>query len=49
MFDFMGDDVARGQVIKHAKGEDGQPIEKRNINPILDSRMYTVQLSDGSH
>jgi hypothetical protein len=23
MFDFMGDDVTRGQVIKHVKGEDG--------------------------
>jgi hypothetical protein len=46
MFDFLGDDIARGQVIK---GEDGQPIGKRNINPILDSRMYTVHLSDGSH
>jgi hypothetical protein len=49
MFDFMGDDVARGRVIKRAKGEDGQPLGTRNVNPILDTRMYTVQLSDGSH
>jgi hypothetical protein len=49
MFDFMGDDVARGRVIKRAKGEDGQPLGTRNANPILDTRMYTVQLSDGSH
>jgi hypothetical protein len=49
MFDFMGDDVARGRVIKCAKGEDGQPLGTCNANPILDTRMYTVQLSDGSH
>jgi hypothetical protein len=34
MFDFMGDDVARGQVIKRAKGEDGQPLGTHNANPI---------------
>jgi hypothetical protein len=49
MFDFMGDNVARGRVIKRAKGKDGQPLGTRNANPILDTRMYTVQLSDGSH
>jgi hypothetical protein len=49
LFDFLCDDAARGHVIKHVKGEDGQPIGKQSINPILDSRMYTVQLSDGSH
>jgi hypothetical protein len=49
MFDFMGDDAAWGRVIKRAKGENGQPLGARNANPILDTRMYTVQLSDGSH
>jgi hypothetical protein len=49
MFDFMGDDAARGRVIKRAKGEDRQPLGTCNSNPILDTRMYTVQLSDGSH
>jgi hypothetical protein len=49
MFDFIGNDVPRGQVIKRVKGEDGQPIGKRYVNPILDSRMYTIQLSDGLH
>jgi hypothetical protein len=48
MFDFMGDEIARGQVIKRAKGEDGQPLGTRNANPFFDTRMYTVQLSDGS-
>jgi hypothetical protein len=49
MFDFMGDDVARGWVIKHAKGEDGQILGKCNSKLILDTRMYAVQLSDGLH
>jgi hypothetical protein len=49
LFDFLGDDATRGQVIKCAKGKDGQPIGKWNINTILDSRMYNAQLSDGSH
>jgi hypothetical protein len=43
-----GDQMVHGKVIKRARGEDGNPIGKRNMNPILDTREYEVELSDGS-
>ena len=33
---------------KNQKGEDGNPIGIRHVNPILDTREYEVLLSDGS-
>jgi hypothetical protein len=43
-----GDDMVHGKVIKRACGEDGNPIRKRNANPILDTREYEVEMPDGS-
>ena len=43
-----GDTMVTGRVVKRAKGEDGNPIGIRNNNPILDTREYTVEFSDGS-
>jgi hypothetical protein len=43
-----GDQMVHGKVIKRARGEDGNPIGKRNTNPILDTREYEVEMSDGS-
>jgi hypothetical protein len=34
-------------VLKRKKDSDGNPIGVANDNPILDSRMYVVELSDG--
>jgi hypothetical protein len=42
-----GDDMVHGKVIKRARG-DGNPIGRRNMNPILDTREYEVELPDGS-
>ena len=41
-----GDDMVHGKVIKRAKGEDGIPIRRRNMNPVLDTREYQVELSN---
>jgi hypothetical protein len=43
-----GDDMVHGKVIKRARGEDGNPIGKRNANPILDTREYEVEMPNGS-
>jgi hypothetical protein len=40
--------MVHGKVIKRACGEDGNPIGKRNANPILDTREYEVEMPDGS-
>ena len=37
-----------GTVTKRLRGDDGRPIGRRNDNPILDTRKYEVQLSDGT-
>jgi hypothetical protein len=37
-----------GKIIKRAKGNDGNPIGRRNDNPFLDTRQYEVELSDGT-
>jgi hypothetical protein len=43
-----GDDMVHGKVVKRARGDDGNPIGRRNMNPILDTREYEVELPDGS-
>ena len=43
-----GDNKVTGKVIKRARGQDGNPIGIRNSNPLLDTREYTVEFSDGS-
>ena len=40
--------MLHGKVIKRARGEDGRPIGKANNNPMLDTRKYEVELSDGT-
>jgi hypothetical protein len=43
-----GDKMVHGKVTKCARGEDGSLIGKRNMNPILDTREYKVEMADGS-
>ena len=43
-----GDQMIHGRVVKRAKDKEGQPIGKRNDNPLLDSREYEVKMPDGS-
>jgi hypothetical protein len=43
-----GDEMVPGKVIKRARGEDGNPIGRRNQNPILDTREYEVEMPDGT-
>jgi len=43
-----GDEKIRGKVMKRAKGEDGNPISRRDQNPLLDTREYVVKLPDGT-
>ena len=43
-----GTGESRGRVTKRARGPDGLPFGTANQNPILDSRMYTVEFDDGT-
>ena len=43
-----GDQMITGRVVKRARGQDGNPIGIRNNNPLLDTREYVVEFSDGS-
>ena len=36
------------KVIKRTRGNDGQPIDSRHYNPMLDTSEYMVRMSDGS-
>jgi hypothetical protein len=38
----------QGRITKRAKGEDGNPIVRRNNNYLLDTRRYEVELADGT-
>ena len=38
----------QGKIVKRMKGNDGNPIGRRNDNPLLDTRQYEVELSDGT-
>ena len=42
------DEMVVGRVIKRARGQDGNPIGIRNSNPLLDTREYVIEFSDGS-
>ncbi len=42
-----GDSYVKGQVISRKRNADGNVRGKANANPILDSRVYEVQFSDG--
>eukprot|EP00978_Attheya_sp_CCMP212_P031214 scaffold117251_cov65-Attheya_sp.AAC.3 len=42
-----GDQADRARVSKRIKANDGTPIGKSNPNPLLDTRLYSVEFSDG--
>ena len=42
-----GDSLVTGTVVGRKRDMDGNPIGRRNSNPILDSRVYDVQFPDG--
>ena len=44
----QGDNMVAGRVIKRARGQDGNPVGTRHQNPLLDTREYTVEFSDGT-
>ena len=41
-------ETAIAKVVKRAKDNNGNPIGKRNANPLLDTRDYECELEDGS-
>ena len=41
-------DIATAKVVKRAKDNSGNPIGKRNANPLLDTREYECELEDGT-
>jgi Reverse transcriptase (RNA-dependent DNA polymerase) len=41
-------EAAIAKVVKRAKDNNGNPIGKRNANPLLDTREYECELEDGS-
>jgi hypothetical protein len=43
-----GDNVVRAQVIKRAKGEDGNPLGLHDKNSLFDTRKCTMEFLDGS-
>ena len=43
-----GGEAQRATVLRRKRNQDGDPIGKRNQNPILDTREYEVQFPDGS-
>jgi len=43
-----GDHMVRGKVVRRLRDSNGNPIGKRNLNPILDTREYEVLFPDGS-
>eukprot|EP00536_Pseudo-nitzschia_multiseries_P010506 jgi/Psemu1/26146/gm1.26146_g len=44
----MGNKCLRGVVKKRVKDDDGLPIWKRHPNPLLDTRMYEVEMPEGT-
>ena len=43
----QGDHLVAGTVVGRKRDHDGNPLGNRNPNPILDTRIYEVQFSDG--
>jgi hypothetical protein len=39
--------MTRGEVIRRRRDSNGNPIGRRNLNPILDTREYEVLFPDG--
>ena len=44
-----GNDMVSGTVMSRVKNFQGQPIGKADKNPILDTRVYNVEFSDGEN
>jgi hypothetical protein len=44
----LGGDVTKARVIGRKRDADGNPVGRRNNNPILDTREYEVEFPDGS-
>ncbi|KAL7557773.1 hypothetical protein ACA910_020290 [Epithemia clementina (nom. ined.)] len=47
MLPHSGDSV-QAKIVRRSKDRDGRPVGKRNSNPIIDTRYYDVEFSDGS-
>lgn len=43
-----GDSVLKAKVVARSKDGDGNPVGRRNANPILDTREYEVEFPDGA-
>ena len=43
-----GNEQIKGTVIKRARGMDGNPIGRKHVNPMFDTREYEVRYTDGS-
>ena len=48
IMDVGSSDERRGRVIKRSRGLDGQPIGRSHANPLLDTREYEVEFTDGA-
>jgi hypothetical protein len=44
----QADGRIQGRITKRAKDENGNPIGRRHNNPIMDTRVYEVEFSDGT-
>ena len=45
----LKDDLLRSGIVKRQKlNQGGNPVEKSNQDPILDTQIYTVELPDGA-
>ena len=44
-----GNDMVSGTVMSRVKDFEGEPIGKADKNPILDTRVYNVEFSDGEN
>jgi hypothetical protein len=44
----QADGRIQGRITKRARDENGNPIGRRHNNPIMDTRVYEVEFSDGT-
>ncbi|GAX25842.1 hypothetical protein FisN_6Hu120 [Fistulifera solaris] len=44
----VGDGRIAGTVKKRKRDSDGKPVGKRHLNPMMDTRLYEVELADGT-
>ena len=48
ILDLGSTDERRGRVVKRSRGLDGEPIGRAHSNPLLDTREYEVEFTDGT-